>query len=739
MESRHAKELSVFQTQLACYKKTVEALKLELVNHAESQKLAQSEAHLYKSKLDELRFEAENERRMQSLHFQKEKELLNEQIKLHKIQLEEITSKHIATMSILESKESIERSLEQALSNAAALKQENDTLKYKLDDLSCRYSAAQSMIENSQVHEKTLSGKIYELERSLSRFDATSVSTVSELGETIYKTFDDEVLQNQLIKRKFEDRLEMEGLLVEKIHILEEDLNKANDKLEQTDLAKKTYEKQLKDMKNTCDKLQQEVNSLKEINRATSHDDSTQEYFESDILANIESARRTEVQHREIENLKLLMEQKETENTKCKKDLTEMTEKMKKLEAQCEQLRDGLVHAWTQCAEFEEKLNQTAVMSDSSKVNTSLNSTTSSKHLKANQSLDDSASDQNIMDLSKESDIAGVSTLADNSNVKNSENLHKEVQQILEGELNIEEIKFKLCRYYTLCEKIAAGKGQLSTENAAFQMEKELLNQEIQDMMNRCKEELESVKADSAKEINRLRSLVQNFKSFQASLFILFIFFLFPFGEFLAMFVFILLYVVFTTIFFFLIVSFLSLKDGNDINKMKAELNTRHAKEMEELRTYFEQKCLQMEKQYSEEIFSQQSKRISDNDSETEELTDDLYFGGAGDCLNTSNSRAATSDVNEESLKDKILEAENQARLETEYENNIQTLRQELERKMKEIQIIKADHEKAIEEQKELYECQIRDIEAKLERSLAISAVHQVKKNFFYYYKTLLD
>ncbi|CAL1686349.1 unnamed protein product [Lasius platythorax] len=680
LESRHAKELSVFQTQLAYYKKTVEALKLELVNHAESQKLAQSEAHLYKSKLDELRFEAENERRMQSLHFQKEKELLNEQIKLHKIQLEEITSKHIATMSILESKESIERSLEQALSNAAALKQENDTLKYKLDDLSCRYSAAQSMIENSQVHEKTLSGKIYELERSLSRFDATSVSTVSELGETIYKTFDDEVLQNQLIKRKFEDRLEMEGLLVEKIHILEEDLNKANDKLEQTDLAKKTYEKQLKDMKNTCDKLQQEVNSLKEINRATSHYDSTQEYFESDILANIDSARRTEAQHREIENLKLLMEQKETENTKCKKDLTEMTEKMKKLEAQCEQLRDGLVHAWTQCAEFEEKLNQTVAMSDSSKVNTSLNSTTSSKHLKANQSLDDSASDQNIMDLTKESDIAGVSTLADNSNVKNSENLHKEVQQILEGELNIEEIKFKLCRYYTLCEKIAAGKGQPSTENAAFQMEKELLNQEIQDMMNRCKEELESVKADSAKEINRLRSLVQNFKSFQ---------------------------------------------DGNDIHNMKAELNARHAKEMEELRTYFEQKCLQMEKQYSEEIFSQQSKRISDNDSEIEELTDDLYFGGAGDCLNTSNSRAATSGVNEESLKDKILEAENQARLETEYENSIQTLRQDLEHKVKEIQIIKADHEKAIEEQKELYECQIRDIEAKLERSLAISAVHQ--------------
>lgn len=520
LESRHAKELSVFQTQLAHYKKTVEALKLELMNHSESQKVAQSEAQLYKSKLDELRLEAENERRMQSLQFQKEKELLNEQIKLHKIQLEEITSKHIATLSILESKESIERSLEQALSNAATLREENDSLKYKLDDLSCRYSAAQSMIENSQTHERTLSGRIYELERSLSRFDATSVSTVSELGETMYKTFDDEALQHQIIKRKFEDKMEMEAKLVEKIHILEEDLHKANDKLKQTDLAKKTYEKQLKDMKNTCDKLQQEVNSLKEINRATSHDDSVQEYFESDILANDDLMRRVEVQQKEIESLKLLMEQKETENVKYKKDLAETMEKAKKLEAQCEQLREGLVHAWSQCAEFEEKLNQTAI-SDSSKVNISLNNMTF-KNFEANQNLNDSTSNQNIIDQIKipESNITNTSALMDNINVKDSE---KEVQ-ILESELNIDEIKFKLSRYYTLCEKMIAEKTQSSPENASLQMEKEMLSQEIQDMINRCKEEVESIKADSAKEINRLQLLVQNFKSFQASLFIFGIF-----------------------------------------------------------------------------------------------------------------------------------------------------------------------------------------------------------------------
>jgi len=281
LESRHAKELSVFQTQLAHYKKTVEALKLESVNHAESQKIAQSEVHLYKAKLDELRFEAENERRMQHLHFQKEKELLNEQIKWHKIQLEEMTSKHIASISILESKESIERSLEQALSNAAVLKQENDTLKFKLDDLSCRYSAAQSFIENSHTHER--SGKLYDMERSSSRFDVTSVSTVSELGETMYKTFDEEV-QHQLTKRKLEEKLEIEQVLIEKVRVLESDLIKANSELEQAIIAKKTYEKQVN---NTCDKLHQEISSLKEFSHTTSRDIPVQESSES-VLTNVE-------------------------------------------------------------------------------------------------------------------------------------------------------------------------------------------------------------------------------------------------------------------------------------------------------------------------------------------------------------------------------------------------------------------------------------------------------------------
>jgi len=532
LESRHAKELSVFQTQLCHYKKTVEALKLELVNRAESQKVAQSEVHLYKVKLDELKFEAENERRMQNLHFQKEKELLNEQIKLHKIQLEEMTSKHITSMSILESKESIERSLEQALSNAAALKQENDTLKFKLDDLSYRYSTAQSIIENSQVHDRTLSGRLYigDLEKSLSRLDATSVSTVSELGETMYKTFDEEAIQHQLTKRKLEEKMEIEQLLVEKVSVLETDLAKTNNKLEEANIAKKTYEKQLKDMKNACDKLQQEVISLREFSHVTSSDASIQNSSKN-VLVNIEndSAWQIEKQQREIESLKLLLEEKETENARYRKDLIETTEKTKQMEMQCQQLTNGLAHAWAQCAEFEERLNQTLGLSDSSKMNTSLNSTISSKHLKETQNLDDSILNQSTASQKKILELNIADTLIDTNNyLKNNENLYEELQQILENKPNLDEVKLKLSHYYALCEKIVITKAQSSRENVTLPQnsenslqrslenlwtEKEKLSQEIEELMNRHKAELESVKTDSAKEISRLRSLLQNFKA----------------------------------------------------------------------------------------------------------------------------------------------------------------------------------------------------------------------------------
>jgi len=527
LESRHAKELSVFQTQLAYYKETVETLKVELTNHAESQKLAQSEVQLYKSKSDETKLEAENERRMQNLHFQREKELLNEQIKLHKIQLEEITSKHIAMMSILESKESIERSLEQALTNAASLKQENDALKFRLNDLSFRYSTAQSTMENSQLFDRISSGRVRELERSYSQLD-TSISTNSELGETMYKTFDEEIVQRQMMKRKLDEKTELEKLLVEKVRIVEEDLFKAKNELEKSNLAKKSYEKQLKDMKNTCDKLQQEVNSLREPSSVTPRNTS--------MNNETDSTQQLKDQQQEIESLKLLLEQKKTEHASCKKDLLEMTEKARKLETNCSQLKDGLVHAWAQCAEFEEKLNQTLEISDSSKINASfanLDGVSHNKHVKSNQSLDENLSECNVMDHEKvtESSNDGANTLTDDNYLKNdNEKLYKELHQILSGESNLDEVKLKLGHYYSLCEKMAVERTRL-TDNTALdkqqedeeqkslqkflddlRMEKELLSQEIENIVTLRRKELESIKTDSAKEINRLRLLLQKLK-----------------------------------------------------------------------------------------------------------------------------------------------------------------------------------------------------------------------------------
>lgn len=58
-----------------------------------------------------------------------------------------------------------------------------------------------------------------------------------------------------------------------------------------------------------------------------------------------------------------------------------------------------------------------------------------------------------------------------------------------------------------------------------------------------------------------------------------------------------------------------SVKSGSsEVVQLRQELETQHAQEMADLRCYFERKCSELEKQYSEEVFSQQSRRHS-NDS----------------------------------------------------------------------------------------------------------------------------
>ncbi|KAJ8944430.1 hypothetical protein NQ318_002127 [Aromia moschata] len=60
--------------------------------------------------------------------------------------------------------------------------------------------------------------------------------------------------------------------------------------------------------------------------------------------------------------------------------------------------------------------------------------------------------------------------------------------------------------------------------------------------------------------------------------------------------------------------------------ELKGELEAKHSREMEELRTYFEKKCADLEKNYSEEIFSQQSRKMSGSTCSEAELNSDLMM-----------------------------------------------------------------------------------------------------------------
>ncbi|XP_053660325.1 pericentrin-like [Anopheles marshallii] len=62
-----------------------------------------------------------------------------------------------------------------------------------------------------------------------------------------------------------------------------------------------------------------------------------------------------------------------------------------------------------------------------------------------------------------------------------------------------------------------------------------------------------------------------------------------------------------------------SVKAGSiEIAALRTELEARHTQEMADLRTYFEKKVVELEKQYSEEVFSQQSRRVSNDDTASE-------------------------------------------------------------------------------------------------------------------------
>ncbi|XP_043495852.1 A-kinase anchor protein 9-like isoform X7 [Polistes fuscatus] len=716
LESRHAKELSVFQAQLAHYKKTVETLKLELVNRSEAQNRAQAEADIFNSKLEELQIQAENSRRLQELNNIKEKELLNEQIELHKIQLDEITSKYVAATSVLESKESMERSLEQALLNAATLKQENNELKFQLDDLSSRYTAAQSLIESNQVHERTMSSRIYDLEKSLSRLSGINVSMLSELNETTYQTLDEVTIKFQLTRQKLEEKEQLEKKLIEKIQELENDGYKMKKELEQATFTNKSYEKQLKDTKNMCDKLETEMISLRESNltnyvppeNITSSDNKNVNV--TDKNESVEMLHKIAMYENEIKELKLNLEKKNIENIDCMKKLNDIVEQMKQSEDECKQLKSGLAVAWAQCSEVEEKLNHTLAMHDSTiDVSLPLSEFCAAlpKHFGPNKNCSDFANDtqnsfnetSNLDNIKQQNDEKIKSLRKEITNLtQENENLFKEMEHLLEKQSNYDEISNKLHQYCVLCDKLESEKQSLLDENRKLkanweeinvlhkllddlQLERNKLQKDMNNLIEQHEHEINAIKSDSAKELKAMQTLLLN------------------------------------------------VKEGNiGLNELKNELEIRHAKEMEELRTYFEQKCLQMEKQYSEEVFSQQSKKMSDNDSEIEELTEDVYFGGAGDCLSVGNvsrhhSRSGTPVVPKETKH--TISNEDLSHVESEPETSIKMLKQQLDKKNVEIQNIKLYYEKLLDDQKEIHKNQLKDVKIDIGLSLSAKSIEQ--------------
>uniref|UniRef100_A0ABD2XID6 Pericentrin/AKAP-450 centrosomal targeting domain-containing protein n=1 Tax=Trichogramma kaykai TaxID=54128 RepID=A0ABD2XID6_9HYME len=507
-----------------------EIKELQLKHEAELQKLKeenkvleirhQNEMSALQAKYEDcvtkcITFESELKKQMKI--YKKEKSLWNDQIQLHKLQLEEMTTKYLSATAVLDSKESIERSLEQAQSEAATLKTENDSLRFKLDDLTARYSAAQNLLENNQIQERTLNNKIFSLEKSLSRVSGISLN---EFDETMYHTLDGIAIEFQMTKQKLEEKAILEEELVKKIQDLEDLVRQGQKELESANIAKEDYEKQLKDMKNNCKCLQAEVNS--NIQRQPSLIINSGQDMQ-DLQRMISQSFELE-----IESLRKTLERRDKETAEYIKKLETLSSTNEKLVQESEQLKTGLATAYAQCAMIEDKLDQTIGFNDSKFSDSNLN-----------QSLFNSTSD-------------------------------------------IEDQMYRQSSYNNVLMKLETCRNQLEE----FEREKMLLLNDL-DKRNRENDDLRAKIEEKEEQYRHEISM--------------------------------------------------------DLNLLRTELEEKHAKEMENLRTYFEQKCLEMEKQYSEEVFSQQSKKVSD-ESEVEELS--LDCGGGGDASTNGNEKNLKNDSN---------------------------------------------------------------------------------------------
>ncbi|XP_069680061.1 A-kinase anchor protein 9-like isoform X4 [Periplaneta americana] len=170
------------------------------------------------------------------------------------------------------------------------------------------------------------------------------------------------------------------------------------------------------------------------------------------------------------------------------------------------------------------------------------------------------------------------------------------------------------------------------------------------------------------------------------------------------------------------------MKCGNfsGLTEIRQELEAKHAKEMEELRQYFEQKCADVEKQYSEEVFSRHSRKFSGSSSgsENEELSDMYYAGGDHGQRLTALTHICDSYTVEPSFKDleEHYRTDFEKRL-VEYRDQLETVKLELEQKYhNEMDLLRQEYEVKVEELvKDLtktHKAEIENIESKHQKEM---------------------
>ncbi|XP_049849613.1 A-kinase anchor protein 9-like isoform X1 [Schistocerca gregaria] len=143
--------------------------------------------------------------------------------------------------------------------------------------------------------------------------------------------------------------------------------------------------------------------------------------------------------------------------------------------------------------------------------------------------------------------------------------------------------------------------------------------------------------------------------------------------------------------------------DISALDDVRQELEAKYTKEVEELRRYFEQKVAEVEKHYSEEIVSQHSRKMSDSSCESEnDLVSDMYYNGGGDHAShlTTLTHICDPYVAEPDYREleEDLELDVAKKHITDYQNQLQTIKEELRKKYSnERETLKKNYEAKVE------------------------------------------